>query len=78
MTIKECMEAGDYVYLTHEVIEPATGDHPMLLMGRKGERVRIVDKFNQGEYPFLVEGPTNPGKPWFANSKDLTWTKPIG
>ena len=63
-------EVGSYAYLAREVTEPACGDHPMFLLGKKGERVKILGK-DDHRYPYTVEGPTNPGKPWRAEAADM-------
>lgn len=70
-------EVGDYAYLGREIVEPACCDHPAFLMGQKGERVRIVEKVKHKECRYLVEGPTNAGKPWYASGDELMRTKPI-
>jgi len=70
-------EVGDIAYLAKKIIEPACGDRPQLLMGRKGERVEIREINESDEYKYTVEGPTNEGKPWRAKSKDLMRTKPM-
>ncbi len=73
------LKVGCFMYLSKEIIEPACEDHPEFLMGEKGEKVKVL-KINPSTstYPILVEGPTNPGKPWYANASDLMHTKPIG
>jgi len=70
-------EAGAEVYLTKEIIEPACGDHPDFLMGRKGEKVIILEVDENHHYPYSVEGPTNPGKPWRCGCSDVMRTKPM-
>jgi len=69
---------GDSVYLAHDIIDPASGDHPAFLLGRKGEKVVIVRVYkNKTAYPYEIEGETNSGSTWFASSKDLMHTKPF-
>lgn len=72
------LEPGDRMYLAREIIEYATGDHPEFLLGQKGEQVEVLayEPANQ-PYPYLVQGPTNPGKPWRARRTDLMFTKPM-
>ncbi len=70
-------EVGEFAYLARQIIEPACEDHPDFLMGEKGERVEILEVRDTGIYPYLVEGPTNKGKPWKACAKDLMMTKPF-
>lgn len=70
-------EIGESAYLAREIVEPASGDHPAFLMGKKGELVKILAIDPGRHYPFTVEGPTNPGKPWRAESNDLMRTKPF-
>ena len=62
---------GDKPALKHECVEAACGDHPAFLMGRKGEVVEIVDIDPDRAYPFVVKGPTNPGKEWRASAEDF-------
>lgn len=63
---------GDTARLVDVIVEPACGDHPAFLMGRKGERVKIIEaRTYPGKLPYLVEGPTNKGKPWWAGDCDL-------
>ena len=65
-------EIGSEQTLARDIVEPATGDHPQFLMGRKGERVKIIGYDpNPVLYPYLVEGPTNPKKLWRANRVDF-------
>jgi hypothetical protein len=72
------MKPGDKVYLAREIVEPADGDHPTFLMGVQGEQVTIVDYLpERPTLKYLVEGPTNPGKPWYATREDLMYTKPF-
>ena len=68
-------KTGGYAYLSREIVEPATGDHPAFLMGAFAEKVKIIEKTYGQE--FLVEGPSNPGKPWFCETRDLMFTKPF-
>lgn len=70
-------EINSHAYLVKEIVEPACGDHPAFLMGRKGERVKILSKDGNTTYPYSVEGPTNPGKSWKACASDLMLTKPM-
>lgn len=70
-------EVGGTAYLAREIVEPASGDHPAFLMGVKGEQVKILAIDEDRHYPFTVEGSTNPGKPWRAESNDLMRTKPF-
>lgn len=68
----DVLEIGDEVVLVDDIIEPACGDHPAFLMGRKGEFVVIREKRTlPGRLPFLVEGPSNPGNPWWAGPGDF-------
>jgi hypothetical protein len=66
-------KVGDKAVLTSDIIESTCGDHPAFLLGKKGEIVVIKAISNLlGAYPFLVEGPTNSDKPWYAGYSDLT------
>ena len=67
------LEIGSYAYLRNEITEPACGDHPQFLMGKKGERVKIVG--TNKTYDYTVEGSTNPGKQWHVNEDELTTNK---
>ena len=85
-TIEQCTEeyeqeakeeslimVGDELVLTADIIEPASGDHPEFLLGKKNEIVKVLKcEPIQGVYAYLVEGPTNPGKPWRAGVGDFT------
>lgn len=71
------MNVGDRVYLSHEIIEPACEDHPSFLMGVKGEEVEIKAVDDKHKFAYTVEGPTNPGKTWYASRTDLMRTKPF-
>ena len=72
------LEVGEHYYLSREIIEPACEDHPAFLMGARGEKVKLIEHDpTRTEYPYLVEGPTNPGKPWRACRDDLMRTKPM-
>lgn len=68
---------GDTAYLSKEIIEPATSDHPVFLMGKKGEKVNIINKGDYGDYEYLVECKTNKGKYWYVSGRDLMRTKPM-
>ena len=70
-------DIGDCAYLSKEITEPACGDHPAFLMGAKGEKVKIIDKRTGSRLGYLVEGPTNKGKPWRAGTDDLMYSKPM-
>jgi hypothetical protein len=71
------VRVGDEVVLTDDIIEPANGDHPEFLLGKKNETVKILKRETiQGVYAYLVEGPTNPGKPWRAGVGDFTLKTP--
>ena len=70
-------EVGKKLYLSREIIEPACGDHPEFLLGRFGEQVEIKSIESDHPYPYSVEGPTNRGKEWRAEAKDLMRTKPF-
>lgn len=70
------------MYLARDIVEPACGDHPAFLMGRKGEKVIIRkiypadEKYAQALYS--VESiETNPGKTWWAWEEDMMFTKPM-
>ena len=65
------IDVGDVKTLSHDVIEPACGDHPAFLMGREGEQVEILEITKRKDYNILVEGSTNPKKPWWANKDDF-------
>lgn len=65
------LTVGDTATLAREIVVPATGDHPAFLMGKKGEVVTVVKLHDVGVYPYIVEGPTNPGKPWAACDVDF-------
>lgn len=72
------LEPGDRMYLAREIIEYACEDHPEFLLGREGEQVEVLAyEPAHKPYPYLVQGPTNPGKPWRASRTDLMFTKPM-
>lgn len=77
MSTETMFSVGDSAYLARDVIEHATEDHPAFLMGKSGERVQILEYRLGYDFPYLVEGPTNPGKPWGARAADLMRTKPL-
>lgn len=69
---------GEYAYLGYEIVEGACEEHPAYLMGNKGEKVLVLEVYNRSNgVSYSVEGPTNPGKPWYAYDRDLMATKPI-
>ena len=41
----QIFETGSYVYLSRDVGEGPCEDHPGILFGRKGERVKILDYY---------------------------------
>lgn len=67
-------EIGGYAYLGKEVVEYANEDHPTFLMGKLGEKVKLLEKRNN---LYLVEGPTNDGNPWWCSVNDMMHTKPM-
>lgn len=70
-------EVGNFAYLSKTIIEPACGEHPSFLMGYHAEKVKILEIDFSQKYPYTVEGPSNPGKPWRAEGKDLMFTRPL-
>ena len=53
------MKVGDFVHLKREIIEPATGDHPAFVLGRKNEKVQIISIAAGAVYPYLVSNKLN-------------------
>lgn len=68
---------GEHAYLNHDVTMTAAGDHEAVLLGKKGERVKLLKVESYGTYPYTVEGTTTPGKRWLANLNDLSEGDPL-
>lgn len=63
---------GSEQMLARDIIGSATEDHPAFLLGKKGEKVKVIGYIAKADsYPYLVKGPTNQGKVWRACSSDF-------
>ncbi len=70
-------EIGERAYLARDIITEDSEESPAATLGFKGEKVFVCGHRAGEKCLYIVTGPTNEGKRWFAGVDDLMRTKPM-
>lgn len=70
-------EVGQEVWASKELITEATGDHPMFLHARRGQKLYVIEHKPDMEQAYLLSAEANGSYPFWASSREIMGQKPF-